>query len=376
VQNTAAFEGDLRAALDAAGLVRIAWCHLPSSKGSPPDRLMFAAKNEDKPFPNNARELVAWAGAQLAKALDAATHFQHIPLRPMMAAASRAIRAWTQDRRKKVLGSIGIPAAVLAMVLLVPVHWKISTDSVVSPVRRAVVVAETSGKVESIAVKEGDAVKAGQLLAKLDDTDYRNQLAVSQQQMLRAQVEAARAQALGNEAERKIAELTAQREEEMIRRVKYLQSRTELRSPIDGVILTRNLRNREGEAMEAGKPFCEIGGRGDYELQMDIKQKDLGVVLGALRKSGSIPVDFILIAQPAASHRTTLSGAVNVSQMPEARKYGTVFIATAPIPPGSVSEDLLKPGYTGKAKLRLGWRPLGWVLFRPFINYLRTTWGY
>jgi hypothetical protein len=189
-------------------------------------------------------------------------------------------------------------------------------------------------------------------------------------------VEAGKAQSLGNEADRKVAELSAQREEETIRRVKYLQSRTELRAPIDGVVLTRNLRNREGEALDAGKPFCDIGGTGAYELQMDIKQKDLGVVLGALGKKHELPVDFILVARPANAIHTMLKGVDNVSQIPEARKYGTAFIATAPIPPGALSIDFLKPGYTGKAKLRIGWRPLGWVLFRPFINYLRTQWGY
>jgi biotin carboxyl carrier protein len=368
--------GELRAALDEAGLKRAAWRHLSSSKNAPTDRLLFAARNEGAPFPANAGELVAWAGGQLAKALDAATHFHHIPFRPLVSAAGRTIRAWTQNRRKKVLAFVVAPLGALAVVLAVPVPWKISTDCVVSPVKRAVVVAETSGKVSSILVREGDTIKAGQLLAKLDDTDYRTQLAISQQQLLRWQVEVGKAQSLGNEAERKIAELSASREIEAIRRIEYLRARTELRSPIDGMVLTRNLRNREGEALEAGKPFCEIGGLGAYELQMDIRQKDLGVVLSAIEKGRLLPVDFILIAHPANSLGTTLAGVANVSQIPEARKNGSVFIATAPFPSGSVLDQALKPGFTGRAKLRMGIRPLGWIISRPFLNHIRTQWGF
>lgn len=375
VVETSAAGEDLRAALEEAGIRRAAWCHLSSSKNSPPDCLLIAGRNEDGAFPPNAQELITWCGAQFAKALDAATHFHHIPFRPLASAAGRTIRAWTQNRRRKVLAFLVAPVVAAALVLAIPVPWKISTECTVLPSRKALVVAETSGRVLRVAVKEGEIVKAGQLLAKLEDTDYSTQLAVSRQQLLRWQVEAGKAQSLGNEAERKIAELGAARETESIRRTEYLRSRTELRSPIDGMVLTRNLGNREGEALETGKPFCEIGGLGDYEIQLDIRQKDLGDVLSELDAGKSLRVDFILHPHPSLPLTTTLKGANRVSQVPELRKAGSVFVARAPFPPNSPLDALLKPGFTGKAKLRMGRQPLGWVATRPFLNYLRTEWG-
>lgn len=365
----------LRAALEEAGIHRIAWCHLASSKNSSNDYLLVAAKNEDKPLPANAQELIMWCSTQFAKALDVATHFHHIPLRPIASAAGRTIRAWKQDRRRKVLAFVVAPLAILAAILAIPIPWKVGGECIVEPTRKAFVVAETPGKVVKVAVKEGEIVKAGQLLAKLDDTDYVTQLAVSRQQLLRWQVEAGKAQALGNEAERKIAELGAARESEAIHRIEYLQSRTELRSPIDGMVLTRNLSNREGEALEIGKTFCEIGSIGSHELEIEIKQKELGDVLSALNAGRKLPVDFILHPHPTISLTTTLSGASSVSQVPELRKTGSVFFARAPFPENSPLDKFLKPGFTGKAKIRLGYRPIGWIISRPFINYLRAEWG-
>jgi len=372
---TADADEKLRPALEEAGLLRAAWCHLSTSKNAPPDCLLIAGRNEDGPFPPNAQELITWCAAQFAKALDAATHFHHIPFRPVASAAGRTIRAWTQNRRRKVLAFVVAPIAAAAAVLAIPVPWKISTDCTVMPSRKALVVAETSGRVVQVAVREGEIVKAGQLLAKLDDTDYATQLAVSRQQLLRWQVEAGKAQTLGSEAERKIAELGAARETEAIRRIEYLRSRTELRSPINGMVLTRNLNNREGEALETGKPFCEIGGLGDYEIHLDIRQKDLGDVLSDLDAGRALRVDFILHPHPSVPLTTTLQGANRVSQVPELKKTGSVFIARAPFPQNSPLDELLKPGFTGKAKLLMGRRPLGWVATRPFLNYLRTEWG-
>lgn len=374
VMEASATEGELLSQLEEADIQRVAWCHLPSSKNSSPDILLLAAKNEEGLFPANGQELIAWSAAQFARSLDAATHFHHLPFRPLVSGLGRVARAWGQNRRKKVLTFILAPLVILAGIAIVPYPWKISADCTVLPVRRALVVAETSGKVVRVAVHEGDVVKAGQLLAALDDTDYLTQLAVSRQQLLRWQVEAGKAQSLSNEADRKIAELGAAREAEAIRRIEYLRSRTELRSPIEGMVLTRNLQNREGEALEVGKPFCEIGCLNDYELQMDIKQKDLGDLLGALDAGGKLPVDFILHPHPNTALVATLEGPENVSQVPELKKTGSVFIARAPFPPHSPLEDVLKPGFTGKAKIQMGSRPLGWILTRPFLNYMRVNW--
>lgn len=375
VMEASAAEGELLSGFENAGIRRVAWTHLSSSKNAPLDTLILAAKNEEGLFPANAQELMAWAGGQFSRALDSATHFQHLPFRPLVSGAGRIARAWGQNRRKKVLTLVAVPLVLVAAIAAFPVSWKISADCTVLPARRAVVVAETSGKVVRVAVSEGDVVKAGDLLASLDDTDYVTQLAVSRQQLLRWEVEAGKAQTLGSEADRKIAELGAARESEAIRRIEYLRTRTELRSPIAGMVLTRNLQNREGEALEIGKPLCEIGCLNDYELQMDIKQKDLGDLLAALDAGRKLPVDFILHPHPNTALVATLAGPESVSQVPELRKTGSVFIARAPFPPHSPLEEVLKPGFTGRAKILVGRRPLGWILTRPFLNYMRINWG-
>jgi biotin carboxyl carrier protein len=365
----------LAEALSGAGLLRVAWRHLRSSKNGPLDRLLVAGRTTPDGFVSSAPEVLEWAAGQLAKALDAATHFHNIPLRPFASAAGRITRAWRQNRRQKIFFFVVLPVLVLAGILAMPYPWKISADCEIVPIRKAAVVAETSGKITGVFVREGTRIPAGGLVAKIDDTDHLTQLAVSNQQLLRWRVEASRAQSLGNEAERKIAEISALREEEAIRRLEFLRSRTELKSPIEGVVLTRGLEHREGEAVEAGKIFCEIAGTQGYEVQLDIRQSDLGVVLRDLHGGRAIPVQFILHAHPAQPLATTLDGADRVSQIPETRKTSSVFVAKAPFPEGSALDGQLKPGYTGKAKLAIGMRPLAFIWLRPFGDYLRTHWG-
>jgi hypothetical protein len=199
-------------------------------------------------------------------------------------------------------------------------------------------------------------------------------MAVSEQQLARHRVEAARAQASGNEPERKIAELAVRKEQEIIKRLEYLRSRTVLRSPIDGVVLTRGVQERAGEGMEKGKLFCEVGSLGSYELQIDLRQRDIGPLLDALARNGQVPVDFILHAHARQALKGELSGALQISQLPELRTNETVFLARMPFPSDSLT-DGVKSGSTGKASITLGRRPWGWLLTRPFLHYVKMNWS-
>lgn len=361
-------------ALGAAGYGALAWCRLRSSKNAPENLLLFACWHRPPADAATARSALAWLAGQVAKGLDAATHHHHMPLRPLFSRLGRLFRAWNEDRRRRVFLRVGVPCIVLFAALVFPVSYKIKADCIVVPQRTSSIVAETSGKITAVLAPEGAVVRSGQELARLEDTEQTTQLAVSRQQLGRWRVEEAKAQTLGNEAERKIAELAAKREEENIRCLEYLRERTVLRSPIDGVVLTRNVQHRQGEAMEPGKVYCEIGSLGSFELQLDLRQQDLGPVLQSLRAGRVLPVDFILYSHSRFPLRGELASAESISQLPETRHTETVFTARIPFPEG-LPEAGAKAGYTGKASIVLGWRPWGWILLRPFLQYWRMNWS-
>jgi hypothetical protein len=361
-------------ALAKSGYQAVAWCHLSPSKKAPLQTVLLACWHESPGRSTAGLSSLHWGAGQLARALDAATHFHHMPLRRTTSAVGRVVRAWNEGRRRRVFAWIVLPALLAVGALLFPVPYKIKAACAVVPARTAAVVAETDGKVVEVSVTEGAEVRAGQMLARLEDNDFAAQMAVSEQQLARHRVEAARAQASGNEPERKIAELAVRKEQEIIKRLEYLRSRTVLRSPIDGVVLTRGVQERAGEGMEKGKLFCEVGSLGSYELQIDLRQRDIGPLLDALARNGQVPVDFILHAHARQALKGELSGALQISQLPELRTNETVFLARMPFPSDSLT-DGVKSGSTGKASITLGRRPWGWLLTRPFLHYVKMNWS-
>lgn len=367
-------DDEIKAELGSDSVQEIAWRHITVPPAQQPGYLLLALKYAPQRISPSAPAQLEWIGQQAEKAFETALHFHHLPLRPLLNAGSRATRAWKEGRRVGFAILFGfLIAGIVAMIM--PVPFKVTAACTVVPEVRTLVVPEASGRIMQVLVEEGQFVPKGGEIARLYDEEYTTQLAVLRQQMLRWQVEAGRAQAMNNEAERKLAEINMRREEEAIRRLEYLRDKTILRAPADGIILTKNLKHREGEAVEMGKPFCEMACGNGYDLVLDLKQTDLGVVLEALERGKPLDVDFILHAHADTPLKTTLSERRQISEMPEPKANGSFFLATLPLPSQDEIGRVLKPGYTGKAKIRLGYRPLGYVLIRPFLNYWRVEWG-
>jgi hypothetical protein len=104
---------------------------------------------------------------------------------------------------------------------------------------------------------------------------------------------------------------------------------------------------------------------------VDIPQDQLGFLLSELRNGRSLPLDFLLHAHPSTRLSASLMGEMAVSQLPEPRGTATVFTARVPFPENALPLDALKAGYSGKAKILLGTRPLAWIWFHPFLTRLR-----
>ncbi len=362
------------AELPQVGYENIAWKIL-KAPGHHADHLLCAFRHEDNPFPGNAPELLDRIGEASGKALDSAHHYHGLPFRMVLGKVSHVVGDWRSSRRKRTV-ILALSLIVTAVVLFaIPVPLKITTECAVEPHVKSYAVAEAPGKIIKVSVNEGQYVDKGQVVAKLEDTDFVTQLAVAQQERIRWQVEAARAQTAENEADRKLAEVNFLRATEAIKRLDYQRSKTEIRAPISGVIMTKNLRNREGEALEKGAPFCEIAVLQDYDLVLEVKQSDIGDLLETLEQKHKLPVDFILHSHSQTQLTTTIDGEDEISQLPEMRKERSVFLVRIPFPKGSALDPLLKPGYTGKAKIRLGKSSLAYAWFRPFLNYWRVEWS-
>jgi membrane fusion protein (multidrug efflux system) len=194
----------------------------------------------------------------------------------------------SSDKNASASANIDVPLQITPEDLLVIANNSLASGPVITgsiqPERRADLRAEVSGIVLQVLKENGEVVKRGDLLVRLDDTSYRDQLASAEQ--------AARAsQQSLEQAERQLERLKTLRasgmtsmqalEDVEIRRnnaqselvaakarnvaARQQMQRTEIRAPFDGIISDRKVSN--GDTAQIGKEIMKVIDPGSLRFQ-------------------------------------------------------------------------------------------------------------
>jgi RND family efflux transporter MFP subunit len=130
-----------------------------------------------------------------------------------------------------------------------------------------------AGPIEKILVKEGDYVKAGQIIAQIDPRDYKVQLDAAQAQYDQVNAEAGRVIELhnrqsvsGNDYDKAVSGLKMV--EAQLKNAKDQLNDTKLMAPVSGYIQKINFP--EKELVDAGIPVASMIDVGHYQVEVEI----------------------------------------------------------------------------------------------------------
>lgn len=152
-------------------------------------------------------------------------------------------------------------------------------------------VPEMGGRILSIPVREGDYVKRGQIIARLDGESANRQLAELQTSLDLAKTVFERQdrlwkQNIGSEIQYLEAKANKERLEKTMETVRYQQSKSNVYAPISGVV------NKEfadvGEMAPPGMPIVEILNTRSVKVVADLPENYLGIV----KKGAKVNIDF------------------------------------------------------------------------------------
>lgn len=193
---------------------------------------------------------------------------------------------------------------------------EVSANGTIQPVRTVSIGSELSGIVRNVAVDVNDHVKAGEVLIELDDTKLKASVERAKANLELSKAALAEAKATLKEAQAKLARLNEVRRlsggkspskteidsqvaivaraeasvqsaeakiidsEEALKSAQSDLSKTQIKSPIDGIVLTRKVEN--GYAVAASLQAVELltiaTDMKDLELQVNVDEADVGVV--------------------------------------------------------------------------------------------------
>ena len=309
-------------------------------------------------------EMIKVLAGQTTVAIRNALLYREVPLISLLEPLVQRKQAFLRSDRKRQGVILGTLAAAILLLIFCPLPLRISGTAVVAPQSVATLAAPVEGTIANVYVREGQKVSRGEVLATMDDWSWRNQLTAAQAKyeaaMLAMQGDLAHHSAKAGEDRTQADYLYAEME-----RTRLRIANAQLRSPIDGIVMTPDLQNAVGEHLDAGATFAQVLNLASARINIAVDQEDARLVQAG--QSAAIKLNSF----PAQ----TLHGQV-FSVSPEAQPGGDgrVFYAHVLVPNESAE---LRTGMDGRAKISAGLRPAGFVLLRaPALWLWRQLWDW
>jgi hypothetical protein len=262
------------------------------------------------------------------------------------------------------LGAIAVISLALFLALAKGEH-RVTAKSVLEGEIQRAAVAPFDGFIRTASVRAGDTVKAGDVLAALEDRDLildrlkwraeRDKL-VQKQREVRAKHDRTNLVILDSQIRQAEAQL-ALAEEKL--------SRARILAPFDAIVVSGDLSQMLGSPVEKGKTLFELAPLDSYRLIIHVDERDVRYV--AMGQGGTVAFAGV----PWTPLRMVLSKITPVTVAEEGRNSFRIEARLTELGPQ------LRPGMEGVAKIETGQRSLVWIWTRAVIEWLRlVAWKY
>jgi multidrug efflux pump subunit AcrA (membrane-fusion protein)/uncharacterized ParB-like nuclease family protein len=309
-----------------------------------------------------------------ASALANALRYDALPLLKGAAAVKGLLARLFGRTAPRILLRLAFVAAPILALVFIPYELKVTGAATVNPRNTRVAYAQSDGIIREVLVQEGEAVAAGQVLARTNDAALRAQVAGQEAELRAQEVQLRRYEASPDPRQSGQAEtqrLVVEQHRAMLAYLERQLELTEVRAPIAGAVLNQRPEELLQKPVTRGEPLFRIAPLHEsWDLEIDLPEAEIGHVLEARQRAAGAPapltVGFYLHAYPQRRFTTVLR---QVAPQAAVARDRNVVRLTADLPP-----DLpdIKPQMGGEAQVYCGRRSLGYVLFRGVFDFFRT----
>lgn len=259
----------------------------------------------------------------------------------------------------KIATAFGVVASITF--LFGSMSYELTVPCTVTPKQVRHLAAPFDAVINRSFVVQGDRVVSGQMLCGLDHRELDQQRTELQAKKAVAAHERDRALADDQPVEAQLAEARLTLIAAQLAIIDRRIEQAAIRAPFDGVVVTGDLRKSIGSVVARGDPLFTIAPLTEWTIELAVPDRvshDL---------TSGVSGMFVSYARPDLTRRLTIN---RVRPAAEVRDGVNVFVAEADIP---ITDDWMRPGMEGMAKIRFGQRKIWWVTFRRIIDYLHVN---
>jgi len=165
----------------------------------------------------------------------------------------------------------------------------------------------------------------------------------------------------GDAAEEQIARAKAEKVGARIELLEFYVRQARLTSPIDGAVVAGDWKNKTGAPVRQGDVLFEVAALETLYAQAFVPEEDIGYV--AEGQAG----DLAAAAFPTERIRVVVEAIDPVAEVVDRRNAFPVRLRLESRPPW------MRPGMEGLARVEIGERSYGWILFHRVVDWVRMA---
>ena len=317
------------------------------------------------PFDPAAVELVQSVSAVLSHILE----MQRLNDRPLRSRVADALR----EQGRKLAGprymKRKLAAAAMLLVALfftfATTEYRVTGTTTVEGAVRRTLAAPFDGYIASAERRAGDVVRAGALLATLDDKDLRIERLKWASQFAQYSKQYQEAVAVHDRAKAQIAQAQAEQARAQVALADEQLARAQLRAPFDGIVAKGDLSQALGGSVKRGESLFELTPLDAYRVIVQVDEGEITDVRAG--QKGKV----VLASIADQSFDFTVRNVTPVTTSREGRNFFRVE--------GSIDNpsERLRPGMEGVGKVQIEERKLIWIWTHRMMDWLRLfawTW--
>jgi biotin carboxyl carrier protein len=239
--------------------------------------------------------------------------------------------------------------------------YRVTADAAIEGRVQRAMVAPFNGFIRDAPARAGDTVAEGQVVAALDDRELaleRLRLVTERQRRV---IEYDRALSERNRTETRTLSSLIEQADAQIRLVDEQLARTRIVAPFAGLIVTGDLTQAIGAAVQRGQTLFEIAPLDDYRVILQVDESQIA----DLKDGGAGTL--VVASLPNQTFPVAVSRITPVATAKDGRNVFRVEASLSEPAPG------LRPGMKGLAKLDIDRRRVVWIWTRAFQNWLRLA---
>lgn len=237
--------------------------------------------------------------------------------------------------------------------------YKVAAPAKIEGAMRQLLMAPQDSYIKKALFKAGDVVEQGQLIASLDDQELQLQRRKWEAEHVKVEKQYHNALAMRDRSELTIFQAQLQQVEAEIALIRDKISRTQLRAPFAGILVSGDLSKMQGAPVKAAEVLFELAPLDQYRVVLEVDESQIGGLA-----SGQLGL-LALSAFLGETYSLSIERIVPVV----IAENGRNFFRVEAILNGDA--QALRPGMEGVAKVTVGQRSWLWIMTHRLLERLR-----